>query len=240
MMSEYFLLTALIIFTGALLQGLAGFGGALLSMPLVLLYSDPQWAAPVVVLCYTVNRIPAIFILRKDLMWDHSLFLIVATIPGAFLGALLLKSMEPGLIMKILGTVLILFSVYKIVTPKVKLTFSRLWAIPTGFLSGLLGGAFGTDGPPVVVYAALKPWAKEQVVGMLQSFFLFANAIIIGIYQYHGLLTNSVLETSVAAVPFAIAGILIGLKINRRISQRRFEIILSVVIGILGFTLWVR
>ncbi|MBM4278523.1 MAG: sulfite exporter TauE/SafE family protein, partial [Deltaproteobacteria bacterium] len=121
MMSEYFLPTALIIFTGALLQGLAGFGGALLSMPLILLYSAPQWAAPVVVLCYTVNRLPAILMLRKDLVWDHSLFLIAAAIPGAFLGTLLLKNVEPGLIMKILGTVLILFSVYKIATPKVKL-----------------------------------------------------------------------------------------------------------------------
>jgi len=239
-MSEYLLPTALIIFIGALLQGLAGFGGALLSMPLVLFYSDPQWAAPVIVLCYMVNRIPAILMLRKNLMWDHSLFLLIAAIPGAFLGTLLLKNVAPGLIMKILGTVLILFSVYKIVTPRVKLTFSRLWAIPTGFLSGILGGAFGTDGPPVVVYAALRPWAKEQVVGMLQSFFLFANAIIIGTYQYHGLLTNSVLKTSFVAAPFAIAGILIGLKINQRISQRRFEIILSVLIGILGFTLWLR
>jgi len=133
MMSEYFPPTALIIFTGALLQGLAGFGGALLSMPLILLYSDPQWAAPVVVLCYTVNRIPAIFMLRKDLMWDHSLFLIIAAIPGAFLGTLLLKNVEPGLIMKILGTVLILFSVYKIVTPRVKLTFQGYGRFPQVF-----------------------------------------------------------------------------------------------------------
>ncbi len=239
-MSEYFLPTVLIIFTGALLQGLAGFGGALVSMPLVLLYSTPQWAAPVVVLCYTVNRIPAILMLRKDLMWDHSLFLIATAIPGAFLGALLLKSVKPGLIMKILGTVLILFSVYKILAPNVTLAFSRLWAIPTGFLSGILGGAFGTDGPPVVIYAALKPWTKEQIVGMLQSFFLFSNVIIIGTYKYHGLLTDSVLQTSAVAVPFAIAGILIGLKINRRIGQRRFETILSALIGILGFTLWLR
>ncbi len=36
-MSEYFLPTALIIFTGALLQGLAGFGGALLSMPITMM-----------------------------------------------------------------------------------------------------------------------------------------------------------------------------------------------------------
>jgi len=239
-MPEYILFTTLIIFTGALLQGLAGFGGALLSMPLVLLYSDPKWAAPVVVLCYTINRIPTLFILRKDLMWDHSLLLIAAAVPGAFLGTLLLKNVDPGLIMKILGTVLILFSAYKITAPKLKLAFSRIWALPTGFLSGLLGGAFGTDGPPVVVYAALKPWAKEKVVGMLQCFFLFANFIIVGSYGYHGLLTYSVLEMSAMAVPFAIVGILLGLKINRRISQRHFEVILSVLVGIMGFALWMR
>jgi uncharacterized membrane protein YfcA len=239
-MTEYLLLTTLIIFTGALLQGLAGFGGALLTMPLILLYSDPKWAAPVVVLCYTINRFPALFILRKDLTWDHSLILIAASVPGAFLGTLLLKSVEPGLIMKILGTVLILFSVYKITAPKVKLAFSRIWALPTGFLSGLLGGAFGTDGPPVVVYAALKPWAKEKVVGMLQCFFLFANLVIVGSYGYHGLLTFSVLGVSAVAVPFAIVGILLGLKINQRISQRHFEVILSVLVGIMGFALWVR
>ncbi len=239
-MPEYLLPTALIIFTGALLQGLAGFGGALLTMPLILLYSDPKWAAPVVVLCYTINRFPTLFILRKDLMWDHSLLLIAASVPGAFLGTLLLKNMEPALIMKILGTVLILFSAYKITAPQLKPAFSRMWTLPTGFLSGLLGGAFGTDGPPVVVYAALRPWAKEKVVGMLQCFFLFANLIIIGSYGYHGLLTSSVLGMSAVAVPFAVVGILLGLKINRRISQRHFEVILSVLVGIMGVALWVR
>ena len=239
-MSEYIFITALIIFIGALLQGLAGFGGALLAMPIVLLYSDPKWAAPVVVLCYTLNRIPALFVLRKDLMWNHSLFLIAASLPGAFLGTLLLKRMEPGLIMKFLGTVLILFSVYKIAAPELKLAFSRIWALPTGFLSGLLGGAFGTDGPPVVVYAALKPWEKEKVVGMLQSFFLFANFIIIGSYGYHGLLTPSVLKVALVAVPFAVLGILLGLRMNRRISQRHFEVVLSVAIGVMGFALWAR
>lgn len=239
-MPEHALATALIIFVGSLLQGLAGFGGALVSMPLILLYADPTWAAPVVVLCYTINRVPALFVLRKDLMWGHSLLLIAAAIPGALLGGLLLKSMEPGLIMKILGTVLILFSAYKVIAPEFKLLFSRIWAIPTGLLSGILGAAFGTDGPPVVVYAALKPWSKEQVIGMLQSFFVFTNFIVLGSYWVYGLLTTSVLKASGVAAPFAVVGILLALKINRRMSQRRFEVILSVVIGLMGFFLWMR
>jgi uncharacterized membrane protein YfcA len=239
-MPEHALATALIIFVGSLLQGLAGFGGALVSMPLILLYADPTWAAPVVVLCYTINRVPALFVLRKDLMWGHSLLLIAAAIPGALLGGLLLKSMEPGLIMKILGTVLLLFSAYKIMAPEFKVAFSRIWALPTGLLSGVLGAAFGTDGPPVVVYAALKPWSKEQVVGMLQSFFVFTNFIVLGSYWVYGLLTTSVLKASGVGAPFAVVGILLALKINRRMSQRRFEVILSVVIGLMGVFLWMR
>ena len=239
-MPEHALATTLILFAGSLLQGLAGFGGALVSIPLVLLYAEPRWAAPVVVLCYTINRVPAMLVLRKNLMWDHSLLLIAAAIPGALLGGLLLKTVDPGLIMKIMGTVLILFSAYKIIAPEFKLIFSRTWALPTGLLSGILGAALGTDGPPVVVYAALKPWTKEQVVGMLQSFFVITNFIVLGSYWVHGLLTASVLQVSGVAAPFAVAGILLALKINKRMSQRRFEVILSVVIGLMGVFLWMR
>jgi len=239
-MSEHAFVTTLILFSGSLIQGLAGFGGALISVPLILLYAEPRWAAPVVVLCYTINRLPAMVVLRKNLMWDHSLLLIAAAIPGALFGGLLLKSMEPGFIMKIMGTVLILFSAYKVIAPEFKLVFSKIWAVPTGLLSGILGAAIGTDGPPVVVYAALKPWSKEQVVGMLQSFFVITNFIVLGSYWVHGLLTASVLQVSGVAAPFAVAGILLAIRVNRRMSQRRFEVILSILIGLMGVLLWIR
>ena len=141
-MPEHVLPTTLILFAGSLLQGLAGFGGALVSIPLVLLYAEPRWAAPVVVLCYTVNRIPAMLVLRKNLMWDHSLLLIAAAIPGALIGGLLLKNMEPVFIMKIMGTVLVLFSAYKVIAPEFKVVFSRIWAVPTGLLSGMAVNVF--------------------------------------------------------------------------------------------------
>jgi len=232
--------SVLILFSGATLLGLSGFGGALFSMPLLLLFADPKWAAPVVVLCYTINRVPALFVLRKNLMWDYSILLIAAATPGAFIGTYFLKSLETVIIMKVLGTLLFLYSVYKLSAPTVKLQFSLFWAIPAGFLSGILGGAFGTDGPPVIVYAALKPWTKEQVIGMLHSFFLFANLLIIGSYGYYGLLNAPVLTFAAISAPFAVAGFFLGLKINRRIRQRHFEIVLSCMLGVMGLLLWMR
>jgi uncharacterized membrane protein YfcA len=75
---------------------------------------------------------------------------------------------------------------------------------------------------------------------MLQSFFVFTNFIVVGSYWVHGLLTASVLKASGIAAPFAVVGILLALKINRHMSQRRFEVILSIVIGLMGFLLWMR
>jgi hypothetical protein len=172
-------------------------------------------------------------------MWNHSLLLIAAFIPGAFIGAFLLKKSDTEVIMKLLGSILILFSVYKLIAPKISIMVSRIWALPAGFLSGVLGGAFGTDGPPVVVYTAIKPWTKEQAVGMLQSFFMLSNLIILGTYGYHGLLNMSVIRSAAFASPFALAGILLGLKVNRHIHQRHFEVIFSVLLGAMGCFLWI-
>lgn len=75
---------------------------------------------------------------------------------------------------------------------------------------------------------------------MLHSFFLFTNLLVIGSYGYHRLLNASVLTVSAISAPFAVAGFFVGLKINRRIRQRHFEIILSFMIGAMGFFLWMR
>jgi uncharacterized membrane protein YfcA len=69
---------------------------------------------------------------------------------------------------------------------------------------------------------------------------VFTNFIVLGSYWVHDRLTASVLKTSGVAAPFAVAGILLALRINKRLSQRRFEIILSIVIGLMGLLLWVR
>ena len=54
------------------------------------------------------------------------------------------------------------------------------------------------------------------------------------------MLTPSVFGVSAVAVPFALAGIFLGFRINRIIGQRRFEVILSVLIGVMGCILWLR
>jgi uncharacterized membrane protein YfcA len=66
---------------------------------------------------------------------------------------------------------------------------SRLWLFICGFLSGILGGASGINGPPLVVYGDMRQWTATQFRTILQAYFLPVSLISILGYGIQGLLT---------------------------------------------------
>ena len=62
----------------------------------------------------------------------------------------------------VLGTVIIAFAMYRMRgRDGVELKDDRLaWMF--GFGAGVLGGAYGMNGPPLVAYGALRRWSPEQ------------------------------------------------------------------------------
>ena len=61
-----------------------------------------------------------------------------------------------------------------------------------GLSAGVLGGAYGMNGPPLVVYGALRRWSPEHFRATLQGYFLPASVIGMIGYWAAGLWTPSV------------------------------------------------
>ena len=57
-----------------------------------------------------------------------------------------------------------------------------MWLIGSGFCSGILGGAYGMNGPPLAVYGSLRRWSPQHFRATLQGYFLPAS--IIGMAGY--------------------------------------------------------
>jgi uncharacterized membrane protein YfcA len=51
-----------------------------------------------------------------------------------------------------------------------------------GLLAGILGGAYGINGPPLVIYGAKRRWSAQHFRATLQGYFLIAS--IVGIIGY--------------------------------------------------------
>lgn len=116
----------------------------------------------------------------------------------------------------------------------------KCWAYLFGFVAGVLGGAYNTNGPPVVIYGALNRWPPERFRATLQGYFLPTGLFILVGHGLGGLWTAQVLRLYALALPVVLIAILLGGKLNRRISPGRFEKFIYMTLVGLGLLLLMR
>jgi uncharacterized membrane protein YfcA len=118
--------------------------------------------------------------------------------------------------------VIIAFSTHCLVSRQpVELKDDR-WAWLFGFAAGVLGGAYGMNGPPLVVYGALRRWSAGQFRATLQGYFLPASLVSLGLYRLTGVWVPEVTRYYLLSLPVAVAAILLGRVVNRRLAGQAF------------------
>ena len=107
-------------------------------------------------------------------------------------------------------------------------------------LAGVIGGAVGTPGPPVVLYATTQGWGPRTIKANLQAFFVVNQVVILAGYGWAGLLTDEVWRlAAVFALP-AVAGVALGVGLFDRVDAVRFRRIVFALLFVSGLTLLAR
>jgi hypothetical protein len=215
-----------------LIRSAFGFGEALVAVPLLALIIPVEVAAPLAVL---VSVTVAGLVLVRDWREVHAGGagrLILATMFGIPFGLLMLTMVAEPVVKAVLAAVIITFSVYRLVgRSRFELEDDRLaWLF--GFVAGVLGGAYGMNGPPLVAYGTLRRWSPERFRATLQGYFLFSSLVGMGGYWMAGLWVPAVTRYYLTSLPVVLAATLLGRVLNRRMDGRRF--LLSVHIGLVA------
>lgn len=213
----------LIILLGStLVRSAFGFGDALVAMPLLAMAVGLRTATPLVAL--VASTIGLIILLRnwRSVQIHSAWRLIVATIAGIPLGLLLLKGAYEGLLQVLLAAILIGFAAFGLLNPRRIVLRGENSAFGFGFIAGILGGAYNTNGPPVVIYGTLKGWNPTTFRATLQGYFLPSSLFITAGHGSAGLWTGEVLRLYLFALPLVLVSIFLGGWINRRFSPERF------------------
>ncbi len=228
-----------IIFLAALLQTTSGFGFALLAMPLVALVIGVKAAAPLVALVgltlYAVNLARY----RRGFEWRVVWPLAAAAALGVPVGVWALSNLDEDIVKSVLGALLIAYALYSLWRPQAATLRSDVWAWPAGFLAGLLGGAFNTPGPPVIVYGNLKQWPRNLFRSTLQALFLFSSGLVIVSHAVAGNLTHGTWLSYLLLVPALLLGVWAGAWVDRHISNQHFRILVLALIFATGVLLLV-
>jgi uncharacterized membrane protein YfcA len=223
-----------ILFVSTLTRSTLGFGDALIAMPLLVVTIGAQTATPLVAFMGFTIAITILSRNWRDVDIKAAWRLIVSSLVGIPLGILLLKEAPESLVNGILGVLLVLFGLYNLVTPRLPTLQWEGFAYIFGFVSGVLGGAFNTNGPPIVIYSTMRRWPPERFRATLQGYFFPSGIFLLSSHALAGLWTRDVLQSYAYSLPFILLAIFLGGKLNQRIPHGRFERFIHVFLILIG------
>ncbi len=231
-----FLLTSGVLIVAQLVYVLFGFGSGLIAVgALVLVFPDLK---DVVVLLLLVNLPAEIWVTwktRSKIRWRPIAILGVGIVVGIPSGAYILDHGQPSFILTVLGVFLVAVGLVFLRLPAAGKFSPPAWAAPpTGFISGLLTGLFGTGGPPLIIWYHLSAPDKSAFRSNLMTIFLLMTFVRVPSYALAGMITFKHLLSTLAVMPAVFAGAWIGNRLHLDVSEVLFRRLVSALLVVLG------
>jgi uncharacterized membrane protein YfcA len=239
-MNDIQLFIFLILFLSTLVRSTFGFGDAIVAMPLLSMVVGIHIATPLVALIsLTISTI--ILIQNWHLIhFKSAKLLIFYTFIGIPIGLFMLKGQFDNVMKLILALVIILFSLYQLAKPKLFQLVNDKWVSIFGVIAGILGGAYNTEGPIIVIYSTLRQWNPIQLRATLQGYFFPVALMVALAHGLGGLWTQPVLFYYAWSLPLVFIAIFLGGKLHRKIPERQFDKYIYICLIILGVLLFIN
>lgn len=236
-----FVAVALVMLLGSALQSAAGFGFGMFAIPLLMLLGVPSYEAIAILsVCSFAQTFPGMIALRRHIVWRSLLGPII--LAGIFMpvGIWLLRSinlLEPAAVRQIFGCLILLalaLHYYGRPTPRERLHPG--WGAAAGSTSGLLSGASGMGGPPLIMWIMAHDWSTERSRVSVWVFFTLLTPVQLGALWHR--FGEPILEASGAALlvaPAAVIGLVPGLWLGQRIPKallRRISYVIILLIAL--------
>jgi uncharacterized membrane protein YfcA len=218
------------IFLAAIVRGFSGFGFSLLSITAISLILPPREIVPSIFLlevAASINLIPSIW---REIDWRSIRWLLLGYIIALPFGVYALARfpeppMQLAMSVFVLGTALLMLRGFRLQsTPGAAATTA------TGAASGVLNGAFGIGGPPVVLFYFSTPAIAAVSRASVIAFFLSTDVLGLGMLSYEGLVTSQSFAQFLVWLPALLVGVWVGARGFRQVDQSLFRRLVLVIL----------
>jgi uncharacterized membrane protein YfcA len=237
MFSIEMLFIMFVIFLALFTQSLSGFGLSLVSMPLLVPLLGIQTAAPLVALIALFGELILLAYYRDAFNLGVVWRLAAASVVGVPFGVLLLREAPERVVLGLLGAIVTGYALYALLNFRLPRLEHSVWAYTAGFLAGLLGGAYNTSGPPVILYGNCHRWPKDSFKSNLQGFFVLTTMVTLASHGLAGKFSAEVWQRLPLALLAAFFGILAGLSLDKRLNPVVFRKVVLWLLLVLGLRL---
>lgn len=214
--------TALALLAAAILRSFAGFGFALVAVPLTSMALPPSRSVPVVFLLQLI--IGALDTARHYRSFDRS-FITMALVACATtpLGVYLLAIASPGMA-RLTIAVMMLCGVMLLWRPRLlPLHANHGFGAVAGVGVGLCNGMAAMPGPPAIAYSLLTNMPADQARKSLMVLFFITALAGVPSAMAFGIADTATFALAAASMPVIILGSWIGEMLFRRYGTRTFR-----------------
>ncbi|MEG3639672.1 sulfite exporter TauE/SafE family protein [Magnetococcus sp. PR-3] len=222
------------LFAGTV-HGLLGLGFPLVVTPLLALITDVRQAILLTLLpTLLVNVLTLLATKEWSALRAHWLIL-VGIVPGAWLGAELLVSVDANPFRLVLAAMIILHLWPK---PPGHGAVHHSWVdLLVGVVAGLAAGTVNVMVPVLVLYLTTMQLPVMAMVVLFNLSFLTGKLVQIHVFVGHDILTTSLMAQTLPLMMAAALGVWIGLWMRRYVSEQRFTLAIRGVLMIMSILL---
>ena len=233
---ENLLLLFLISFLAATISGAAGFGGALVLLPVLTNIVGIKAAVPILTVGQIFGNASRVWFGRHELKWRPIVFFLLTAIPLTILGGYLFADMDSNKIKIGIGILLILLVVYRKTNIK-KISLGDKGMFIGGGMTGFLSGLAGSAGPlGAAFFLGLNLTATAYVAS--EAFTALAMHITKTIvYNKFSLIGQTELRYGLSIGAAMILGSWTGKKIIEKLSREKFIFLVEILLTISGIHL---
>lgn len=229
----------LIVFLAVFTQSLSGFGVALVAMALLPTVIGIQMAIPLLALVMATIEFFLLIRYRQALNIEAVWRIVIASLIGIPFGLLFLSRLDEKTVMVLLGLIIIGYALYALLddfTTIIRLPTLKhpVWPYVFGLIAGMMGGAYNTSGPPVIVYGNCRRWEPAQFKSNLQGFFVITSLVIAVGHAWNGNLTSEVWRYFLWSIPAMAVGMVTGTTLDRYVKPETFRRIVLVMLVVMG------
>ncbi len=216
-------------------ESIFGLGGTIISLAILGFFFDIK---EMIILDSFAAGLTSLLIFGSDYKnFNFHIFLkiFVAAIPGIFIGTYFLKSFDSQIILQIFAVFLICYAFWTILSPK--FSIAKILKLPINFIGGVFGSLFGTPGPFFVIAMRDVFKNKSEMRATFAIVFLLLSILRIPTYYKTGLLDfDKILPFWWIMFPLLIT-VWIGHRIHVKLSERMFQVGISVLLGLAGISI---
>lgn len=235
-----FLIAAVTVGAAYVAFGISAFGAALFTVPILSLLFPLDFVLPLSVLLDVSAALTLGARFSRAADKSELMLLTPFSLVGAVLGVTLLVALPRQATLAGIGVFLLAYSVYAMTQGEAVKMVSRGWGPLAGLVGGTMGTLFGVGAPPYAIYLARRLADKNALRATLSNMVLLSTAIRALVFLAGGLMLADRLIGFALLLPFALAGLWIGNRLQGRLARATLLRFVSALTFLIGISLLVR